>query len=82
MADEYEEESNVIDLMQVLKDRLQGRQPTASASPPTERQEAAESDAALDKRSKSELYELAQELDIAGRSNMSKQQLVDAIRRH
>lgn len=81
-ADEYEEESNVIDLMQVLKDRLQGRQPTASVQPPAENQRTAGDREELDKRSKSELYELAQELNIAGRSNMSKQQLVEAIRRH
>lgn len=82
VTDEYEEESNVIDLMQVLKDRLQGRQPTASAQPPAEKRQARDNEEALDKHSKSELYELAQALDIAGRSNMSKQQLVDAIRRH
>jgi DNA end-binding protein Ku len=34
----------------------------------------------LERRSKAELYERAQELDIAGRSAMTKQQLVDAIR--
>jgi hypothetical protein len=34
----------------------------------------------LDERTKDELYERAQELDIEGRSNMTKDELVDAIR--
>jgi DNA end-binding protein Ku len=36
---------------------------------------------ALEKRSKNELYERARELDIPGRSGMSKEQLIAAIRR-
>jgi hypothetical protein len=35
----------------------------------------------LDSLSKEELYELAQKADISGRSDMSKQELVDALRR-
>ncbi len=34
----------------------------------------------LEERTKSELYNLAQELDISGRSKMSKPQLIKAIR--
>ncbi|MFO7545846.1 MAG: Rho termination factor N-terminal domain-containing protein [Trueperaceae bacterium] len=34
----------------------------------------------LERRTKSELYERAQALDIEGRSSMTKQELVDAIR--
>jgi hypothetical protein len=34
----------------------------------------------LDQRTKDELYERAQELDIEGRSKMTKDELVDAIR--
>lgn len=35
----------------------------------------------LDDRSKSELYNIAQDLDIEGRSKMNKQELVSAIRK-
>lgn len=35
---------------------------------------------ALEDRTKQELYNRAQELDIAGRSKMNKSQLIDAIR--
>ena len=35
----------------------------------------------LDSLSKEELYELAREADISGRSDMSKQELVKALRR-
>ncbi|HXV81033.1 MAG TPA: Rho termination factor N-terminal domain-containing protein [Candidatus Binatia bacterium] len=37
---------------------------------------------ALEERSKRELYNRAQELDIEGRSKMNKGQLIKAIRRH
>lgn len=36
----------------------------------------------LDERTRDELYERAQELDIEGRSDMSKSELIDAIRHH
>lgn len=71
-----EAESNVIDLMQVLKERLQGRQPQAS---PSRRKRLSEQRPGLERQTKEELYEQAQELDIPGRSKMSKQQLIEAI---
>ena len=37
---------------------------------------------ALEDRSKQELYNRAQELDITGRSKMSKSELIEAIRAH
>jgi plasmid stabilization system protein ParE len=37
---------------------------------------------ALEDRTKQELYNRAQELDIAGRSKMNKSQLIEAIRAH
>ena len=97
-AEEYDEESNVIDLMQVLKERLRGepeaRQspPAAPASaPPSRRQprrgngrrHAADDDAQakeLAGATKDELYERAKALHIPGRSTMSKQQLIEALR--
>ena len=36
----------------------------------------------LEDRTKEELYDRAQELDIDGRSEMSKSELIDAIRHH
>lgn len=36
----------------------------------------------LEDRTKEELYEEAQEIGIDGRSNMDKQELIDAIRSH
>jgi hypothetical protein len=36
----------------------------------------------LEERSKRELYNRAAQLDIAGRSNMDKAKLIEAIRRH
>jgi DNA end-binding protein Ku len=67
--------SDVIDLMEILKQRLQGIQdePAGAASA------ADESD--LEESSRAELYARAKALDIPGRSGMSKDQLVKAIRR-
>lgn len=78
-AEPVEAASNVIDLMQVLKERLQGRQPpgvtpTPAKSPRSRRP-------ALAKLSKQELYEQAQALDIPGRSTMSREQLIMAVSR-
>lgn len=74
------EESNVIDLMQVLKERLQGRE---SQSSPPQRGKGKQTGRhqALEQLSKEELYEKAQDLEIAGRSKMSKQQLIEAVAR-
>ena len=49
-----------------------GRKSTSGTGNPTHR---------LEDRSKQELYNRARELDIGGRSKMSKQQLVRAIRK-
>ncbi|HEX7030663.1 MAG TPA: Ku protein [Gammaproteobacteria bacterium] len=85
------EEDNVIDLMQVLKERLQGGTPAEPK--PAKREESrgrreeksrrhpvGASAKPLEDSTKEELYELAKELHIPGRSGMSKRQLVDAIR--
>jgi hypothetical protein len=39
-----------------------------------------EGDGELERLSKEELYELAKEADIAGRADMSKQELVEALK--
>lgn len=73
-------ESNVIDLMEVLKERLQGRQP--QAAPPRSRTKGGKARVhTLDQRSKEELYAQAQKLDIPGRSKMNREELIKAIAR-
>ncbi len=80
--DEVAEESssNVIDLMEVLKARLQGKL-RARATSSTAGKPASETTGELDSKTRAELYEMAQTLNIAGRSAMSKAQLVDALAR-
>ena len=70
-ADE-EEGTDVIDLMEVLKRSLQGEEP---------RPRRARSADELADLTKAELYERAQELDVPGRSGMTKAELIKAIRR-
>ena len=89
--DEEEEGADVIDLMRILKQRLeQPDAPPAQADRPaydrrrtrrTVLDTRRSSDSELRRRSKSELYAAAQALDIEGRSHMSKDELIDAIRR-
>lgn len=73
-VEEDEEGADVIDLMEVLKRSLQGREP-----PPGPRRARSEED--LDQLTKSKLYERAQALDIPGRSGMTKGELIRAIRK-
>ena len=77
---EEEEEPDVIDLMAILKRRL-GREavPQRAAPEREERRELAPED--LEQRTKKELYAVARDLDIEGRSAMTKEELIDAIRR-
>jgi DNA end-binding protein Ku len=66
------ERGTVIDLMQSLKRSIEQTQAASAAS---------NSGTDLEQMSKQELYATATELDIAGRSRMSKAQLVKAIRK-
>ena len=84
-ADEAEDEAEIIDLMDVLKRRLQPEQrERAPASPPSG--DAARDDGNhaggddLERRSKSELYERAKALNVPGRSRMDKDELIRALR--
>ncbi len=70
---EPEEEVEVIDLMEVLKRSLAGGRGGRS------RETRSADD--LASRTKDELYHRAQELDIPGRSSMTKDELVAALRR-
>jgi DNA end-binding protein Ku len=73
-ADEEEpEKAEVIDLMQVLKERLEASSSRAS--------ENEEDDTAIDELTKKELYEKAKKLKIPGRSKMSRQALVKAVQK-
>jgi DNA end-binding protein Ku len=93
---EDDEASNVVDIMSLLKQRVGALQTSqASAAPPTraERSSSAEhakvlrppqpsaNRAAPAELSKKELYERAKALDIPGRSNMSKEELVAAVQK-
>jgi DNA end-binding protein Ku len=89
MVEEDEEGGEVIDLMEVLKRSLRRPEPgarrageereRASARPATRR--AGGGDGDLRSRTKAELYERAQELGIPGRSGMTKEQLIRALRK-
>ena len=76
--DDEEGGADVIDLMAVLKARLQG-----GADAPVSRGGSSSSAGVedLEDATKTELYERAKALDIPGRSGMSKAQLVRAIRK-
>lgn len=75
--EEVEESStNVVDLMEVLKERLQGKLRARSASQSKSRKPAASE---LKSKSKTELYEMAQSIAVPGRSTMSKAKLIDAL---
>lgn len=73
-------EVEIVDLMEVLKRRLQGDEEASGA----ERRPAAGSGTSpkeLETKTKKELYEMAQDLEIEGRSSMTKAELVRALRR-
>lgn len=80
-AEEAEEGAEVIDLMEVLKRSLRGTAPTRTSAPGEVGKAGPASPASLTDLTKAELYERAKRLDIAGRSAMSKAELVRAIRR-
>ena len=79
-ADEDEEETagNVIDLVQLLRQRLSAKATITTADAEEPSASAAKD---LRKLSKEALYERAQALDIPGRSKMGKPALVAAIRK-
>jgi DNA end-binding protein Ku len=81
------EERLVIDLMEELKRRMKGGEAGPSEDGGKRRQPAAAKASAhsapsdLESRSKQELYEMAQDLEVEGRSRMTKGELVRAIAR-
>ncbi len=70
--DDEEEDSNVVDIMSFLKRRMQVEDESSDGSP-------VDPDG-LESKTKQELYQRAQELDVNGRSTMSKDELMAAIR--
>ena len=84
--EDEESSADVIDIMAVLKERMGGaaRKPArAESSRPAEREPARRAvghDAFAD-MSRKELYEHAKKLDLPGRSSMSREQLIAALRK-
>jgi len=81
-----EESAEIIDIMAVLKERMGGaaRRP-ARAQPARDAERAAPSRAAghdaFEDKSKKELYEQAKKLGLEGRSSMSREELIAALRK-
>lgn len=78
VASSERESAEIIDLMQVLKERMRGKGEGSSASRAPEGTKTKGS--TLEKRSKETLYKRATALKIKGRSSMNKKQLISAIR--
>ena len=84
-APETEKPERTPDLMEALRASLEAAQRRRGAPPAGVKGESAKGDGAsadgdLERLSKEELYERAKELDIRGRSDMSKDELVEAVR--
>ena len=71
----------VIDLMEELKRRMKGGGTGSSEREAPSKDAASRKTPDLESRSKEELYEMAKDLDIEGRSKMTKAELLRAIRR-
>jgi DNA end-binding protein Ku len=69
--EDAEESAEIIDIMAVLRERMGGaaRKPARAAEP------------GLEDKSKKELYERAKELGLEGRSSMSREELIAALRK-
>lgn len=87
VEEEPEESPDVIDLMELLQRSLQGDGSDtgggSSRKKPKKKSRAksVSRDDDLEASSRTELYEKAKKLDIPGRSSMSKEELIEAIRR-
>jgi DNA end-binding protein Ku len=85
-AEDDEESADVIDIMAVLKERMGGaeRKPARAQGAGTSERPAATraaGDDALADMSKKELYERAKKLGLPGRSGMSREALIAALRK-
>jgi DNA end-binding protein Ku len=70
------ETADVIDIMRVLKERMGAARAPARTAPSDSKGETAPNA----KKTKKELYEQAKQLDVPGRSTMSRDELIAAIR--
>lgn len=79
--DGEDEEAGVVDLMQLLKERLLGGTEGAAGdgAGPAQVARRRPARAALEDKSRQELYREAQALELPGRSKMSKSELVEAL---
>jgi DNA end-binding protein Ku len=89
-AEDDEDSADVIDIMAVLKERMGGAerkparaQPARAAPARADRAPASRAPGhdALEGKSKKELYEQAKKLGLEGRSSMSREQLIAALRK-
>lgn len=76
-----EDDGDVIDLMEVLKRSLRPPEPGPRREAPRSTARGRGADPDLRNRSKAELYEQAKERGIPGRSGMTKEELIRALRR-
>lgn len=74
-------QTNVVDLMEVLKERLRGKLRARAAPAKSAGKRNGGRAGKLKTKSKAELYEMAQSTDLHGRSAMSKAELIDALAR-
>ena len=86
VAEAPPEATNVIDLMEVLRRSVENARrdrgtPESRSRAKTTAKAAGQGKKDLNKLSKSELAAMARDLNIAGRSNMDKEQLQEAIRK-
>ncbi len=80
-AEEEPEQGKVVDILELLKQSLnRGKAPAPEKRPPS-RETARKASRDLAARSREDLYELAKTLNIPGRSAMSRQQLISAIKK-
>ena len=71
--------TNVVDLMEVLKERLRGKLRARAAPAGGEGKATPAGATNLRSKSKDELYEIAKSRDVPGRSGMSKAKLIGAL---
>jgi DNA end-binding protein Ku len=80
-AEDEEGGADIIDIMSVLRERMGGGRAPARAEPARAPSASAHGDDPLAGKSKKELYEQAKKLDLPGRSAMSREELIAALRK-
>ena len=80
-AEDEESGAEIIDIMSVLRERMGGGRAPARAEPARAPPASARGDDPLAGKSKKELYEQAKKLDLPGRSAMSREELIAALRK-